>query len=77
MTISFSILGLLAIPMVLFAIMVGVYTYINKKYASVPFELLNSMTDVPAEHKERAAECFKDAYMAPPVNIVYSRITKK
>lgn len=60
MTLSFSILGILAIPLVLFAIMVGVYTFIAKKYASVPFELLNAMTDVPLEHKERAAECFKE-----------------
>ena len=61
MTLSFSILGILAIPLVLFAIMVVVYSYITKKYASVPFELLEAMTDVPAEHKERAAGCFKEA----------------
>lgn len=61
MTISFSLLGILAIPLVLFAALVLVYTLVQKRFANVPFELLEGMVDVPPEHKTFAAGSFREA----------------
>ena len=75
MTISFYILGILAIPLVLFAILVVVYTYITKKY-SIKFDG-DKVIRVNVGYKVWDVMSHKDAFMAPPVNIVYSKITKK
>lgn len=53
--------GVALLPLVLFAILVAIYSGLTAIHKDDPFDILESLEGVPKEHKLRAIECFKEA----------------